>query len=226
MMTTVHESSQGTKRLARGDKPNYATTRNSRKSTLPPSNDTSSEKRTATQTAERSQKWDQSRDEAVQSRDESSNTLQLENYTPRQLEAYIKRLFVIGDKDKSGFLSKKEIGELLELSSFPFDLGKASDVMAQCDSNRDGKIALAEFRTLMMTTVHESSQSDASSSVNASHVLQTPSQLAITEEPRLLSSRAEKKWNQRPSPLPAKLEVVVPPVGVEAADESYRHVCL
>jgi Ca2+-binding EF-hand superfamily protein len=75
--------------------------------------------------------------------------LDFTNYTPKQLDSYVTKLFAIGDLDKSGSLEQKEIHQLLNFSGFPFDLGKAEDVMKRCDTNRDGFIDLNEFRKMI-----------------------------------------------------------------------------
>jgi len=79
--------------------------------------------------------------------------LTFEKYTPDQLQQYIAKLFDIGDKDKNGTLEIGEMRDLLSFSGFPFDLGKAEEVMKKCDKNGDGVIDHQEFAAMMRVAV-------------------------------------------------------------------------
>ena len=83
----------------------------------------------------------------------AGKSLAFANYTPEQREAYIVRLFKVGDKDNSGTLTKAEISALLQLSSFPFNMGKIEHVMQKADKNGDGVLDLEEFKTLLCAHV-------------------------------------------------------------------------
>jgi Ca2+-binding EF-hand superfamily protein len=74
-------------------------------------------------------------------------------YTADQRDAWAMDLFSFGDKDNNGSLDRDEIKELLETSSFGFNIGSVEDVMSAYDTNKDGVIDKEEFRAMMAHVV-------------------------------------------------------------------------
>jgi len=69
----------------------------------------------------------------------------LHSVPPIEMEAYLRRLFQIGDRNNDGVLQPAEFEALLKKSGFGFDTATIAQVMQVADSNSDGVISYEEF---------------------------------------------------------------------------------
>ena len=80
---------------------------------------------------------------------QTSAQLYFHKYKPEELEAYMSRLFKLGDTNENGIMEKEELVALLNLSHFPFDLGNVEELLDKYDINRNGVIEKSEFMTMI-----------------------------------------------------------------------------
>ena len=59
----------------------------------------------------------------------AQKSLDLSKFKPRQLKAYMARLFKIGDKDGNGTLDKAELKTLLGMSGFKFSVASVEEAL-------------------------------------------------------------------------------------------------
>ncbi|XP_059161701.1 calmodulin-like [Physella acuta] len=71
----------------------------------------------------------------------------------QKLEGFIKTLstlFTKFDKDKNGYLDKKELKKIIDACGQKFTDMELDEIMKKMDTSRDGKISLAEFLDAMI----------------------------------------------------------------------------
>ena len=56
------------------------------------------------------------------------------------VQEYLRRLFSIGDTDSNGFLSRREMQDLLAMSRFGFDSAEVTRVVNLYDEDGDGQV--------------------------------------------------------------------------------------
>jgi len=69
----------------------------------------------------------------------------LHSVPPIEMEAYLRRLFQIGDRNNEGVLQPAEFEALLKKSAFNFDTATIAQVMQVANANNDGVISYEEF---------------------------------------------------------------------------------
>jgi Ca2+-binding EF-hand superfamily protein len=69
----------------------------------------------------------------------------LHSVPPIEMEAYLRRLFQIGDRNNDGVLQPGEYEALLKKSGFNFDTPTIAQIMQISDTNQDGVISYEEF---------------------------------------------------------------------------------
>jgi len=80
--------------------------------------------------------------------------LDLSSFSEEQLQEYLQKLFMVGDRDKNGTLDREELGRLLEWSGFKFEFKSVDSMLERCDLNGDGVIQFSEFAEMMKMYCH------------------------------------------------------------------------
>jgi len=78
-----------------------------------------------------------------------TKSLDLASVSSSTMEAYLKRLFAVGDTNQDGVLSPDELDALLRKSGFQFTDAVITEIIQVCDINHDGVIEYDEFVPMM-----------------------------------------------------------------------------